>query len=372
MHPGAELFGSDRMLLESVRGLLRHGSRVVVALPAAGPLAARLREAGAEVVITRMFVLRKRLLRPRGWLQLIRDLVAGTGATVRLLRRLRPNAVYVSTIIAPLWPIFARLRGVPVVSHVHEAESGGVRMVNAMLYAPHLASRQVLVNSRFSRDTIRRALPAVASKSHVLLNGVDSPADPEPARDQLSGAMRILYVGRFSPRKGPDLVIRAADELQRSGCPVTVTLLGSVFTGYEWFEQELRDLAAVSQVQVEFLGFRPEVWSTLAACDVLIVPSRVAEPFGNTAVEGVLALRPVVASTAGGLPEAVAGYPTTALVESDSPQQIALEIRRMRHNWAKIVPRLYSARAEALRRHAPEVYQRAVAEAVMAVVRHGE
>src|SRR5699024_8480951 len=175
VHPGAELFGSDRMLLESVRGLLRHGSRVVVALPAAGPLAARLGEAGAEVVVTTMFVLRKRLFRPRRWPQLIRDLVAGTGATVRLLRRLRPDAVYVSTIIAPLWPILARLCGVPVVSHVHEAESDGSRIVNAILYAPHLAARQVLVNSKFSRDTVRRALPTVASKSHVLLNGVDSP-----------------------------------------------------------------------------------------------------------------------------------------------------------------------------------------------------
>src|SRR5699024_7412129 len=198
--------------------------------------------------------------------------------------RLRPDAVYVSTIIAPLWPILARLCGVPVVSHVHEAESDGSRIVNAILYAPHLAARQVLVNSKFSRDTVRRALPTVASKSHVLLNGVDSPADPESARAQLSGAMRILYVGRLSPRKGPDLVIRAAEELHRNDCPATVLLLGSTFTGYEWFAQELHELATNSTVPVQFLGFRPDVWSTLAACDVLVVPSRVAESFGNTVV----------------------------------------------------------------------------------------
>lgn len=369
VHPGAELFGSDRMLLASVQGLCSHGARVVVALPEDGPLAVHLREAGAEVMVTRMFVLRKRLLRPRGWPWLIRDLVTGVFSAVRLLGRLRPDAVYVSTIIIPQWPVLARLRGVPVVSHVHEAEAAGARIVNAALYAPHLASRTVLVNSRFSHATIRSALPRLAAKAQVVLNGVDSPADPAPARARLDGPLKVLYLGRLSPRKGPDLVIQAAKVLRRDGQEATVTLLGSAFTGYEWFERELHELAVHSGVAVEFLGFRPDIWATLAECDVLVVPSRVAEPFGNTAVEGVLGLRPVVASTTGGLPEAAGGYPTTELITPDSAAQLARALQRICDGWAQIVPQLASSRKEALRRHAPQVYRRAIADTVLGLAR---
>src|SRR5699024_5451238 len=105
-----------------------------------------------------------------------------------------------------------------------------------------------------SSETIRGVLPALATKARVVLNGVDAPTHPSPARESLEGPLSILYIGRLSPRKGPDLVIQAAEELQRSGCPVTVALLGSAFTGYEWFEQELRELAAKSSVPIDFLG----------------------------------------------------------------------------------------------------------------------
>ncbi|WP_171011051.1 glycosyltransferase family 4 protein, partial [Microbacterium sp. O] len=178
VHPGAEMFGSDRMLLESAIGLVESGARVIVALPSSGLLVNELRAAGAEVVILPMLVLRKVLLTPRGLPRLFRDTFRGLGAAWRLIGRLRPDVVYVSTIIIPEWPLIARLRGVRTVSHVHEAEASGNRIVNALLYSPHLASHQTLVNSRFSLDTIRTALPALARRSHVVYNGVASPPHP--------------------------------------------------------------------------------------------------------------------------------------------------------------------------------------------------
>ena len=50
-HPGAELYGSDRVVLESVRALAAAGCTVTVALPGHGPLVAPLERAGATVVL---------------------------------------------------------------------------------------------------------------------------------------------------------------------------------------------------------------------------------------------------------------------------------------------------------------------------------
>ena len=72
-HPSAELYGSDRMLAESVHGLVDAGTDVVVALPSRGPLVPLLEAAGATVVGTSVPVLRKSSLRPAGALRLAVD-----------------------------------------------------------------------------------------------------------------------------------------------------------------------------------------------------------------------------------------------------------------------------------------------------------
>src|SRR5699024_11387469 len=72
------------------------------------------------------------------------------------------------------------------------------------------------------------------------------------------------------------------------------------------------DLA--SGVDVDFAGFHRDIWPFLAGADILLAPSRLEEPFGNSAIEAILALRPVVAGapTAGRTPEG--GYRTVRLV----------------------------------------------------------
>lgn len=365
VHPGAEMFGSDRMFLESVTGLQEAGSTVVAALPSDGPLVAELVKAGAIVRIVPMLVLRKKLMKPRGWPTLLGSAVRGLIRGWRLLGEVRPDAVYVSTIIIPQWPLLARLRRTTAISHVHEAEAAGSRLLNMALYLPHLASTRTLVNSRFSLETIRGALAPLARRSHVIYNGVASPDSPEPPRERLEGALRILYLGRLSPRKGPDLVIDAAVRLRDQGRPASVTLLGTAFEGYEWYEQQLLDQAAASGIDVEFAGFHQSIWPFLAASDVLVVPSRADESFGNTAVEGVLALRPVIVSDIGGLREAAGNYRTARLAAPDDATDIAWEMESITDGWEDVVGAVGTAREDALQRHAPEQYRAGIAEVVL-------
>ncbi len=367
VHPGAELFGSDRMFLESVIGLLDTGARVVVALPDQGPLVPHLRDAGASIVIVPMLVLRKALMKPSGWPRLARETFRGVGAAWRLIRRLRPDAVYVSTITAPLWPVVARARRVRAVSHIHEAEASGSKIVNAALYLPHFASDQILVNSEFSRLTIRSAFPRLAARAEIVLNGVVGPTTTSPPRPHVDDSLRLLYVGRLSPRKGPDLILRAARALNASGAAVGVDIVGAVFPGYEWFEAELRTIAAAPELEgrVRFHGFHADVWPFLQSSDALVVPSRLDEPFGNTAVEGILAHRPVIVSETSGLREAAGGYDTAFFVAPDDSDAIVDAVTRLTDSWEPVVAATATAAERAERRHSPEEYRRRVGRAVI-------
>src|SRR4051794_25045030 len=100
-HPSAELYGSDRVAVESVAALAEAGWDVTVALAAEGPLRAELEAAGGQVLVVPAPVLRKSFLSPLGVLRLALASLRALPGLVRLLRRVRPDAVYVSTLTQP-------------------------------------------------------------------------------------------------------------------------------------------------------------------------------------------------------------------------------------------------------------------------------
>lgn len=366
-HPGAELYGSDRMLVESVAGLVEQGAEVVVALPVDGPLVAELEGRGARVVCCPMPVLRKSALTPRGLATLVRDGLRGLWPAWRLVRRAGTAGVYVSTVTIPSWSVIGRLAGRRVTLHVHEAESAAPRLLRRVLAAPAVLAHQVLVNSRYSRGVLGGSAPRVAARAVVVLNGVPGPVQVTPPRSRLEGPVRLAYVGRLSPRKGPQVAVATLAELVGRGVDARLELAGSVYPGYEWFEADLRQQVARAGLteRVSFLGFVTDVWAVLAAADVVLVPSVLDEPFGNTAVEAVLAARPVVVSATSGLREAAAGYATAQAVPPGDVAGWADAVQRVVEGWDAVGRDTATDVEEARRRHAPARYRTEVARLVI-------
>jgi glycosyltransferase involved in cell wall biosynthesis len=368
-HPGAELYGSDRVMVDSVDALVRAGWSVTVALPEPGPLEARVRDVGARVVICPSPVLRKAALRPTGALRLLADTARGIGPGVRLMRDVRPDLVYVSTVTIPLWFLLARLFSRPAVCHVHEAETGAPSWVQTALVAPLLSCRRILANSEFSREVLVRALPRLGPRCVVFRNPVPGPAEVTPPRDALVGRIRVLYIGRISPRKGPHIALDAVAQLVAEGRDVDLEMMGSVFTGYEWFGAEIE--ASITRLgladRARLSDFRADVWPVIAAADIVVVPSIADEPFGNTAVEAVLAARPVVASASGGLVEAVAGYDSALGVAPGDPSAIARAISRIVDDWPTFRDASLRDAEVAAERHSVDRYRERVMRELQSV-----
>ncbi|PRY49343.1 GT2 family glycosyltransferase [Geodermatophilus tzadiensis] len=368
VHPGADLYGADRMLLESVDAL-RSEFDVTVAVPGPGPLVGALEARGVRVVRCPMPVLRNAALRPRGAVRLAADAVRGVLPALRLVRRHGAAGVYVNTVTVPTWPLLARLARRPCVVHVHEAERslpGPLR--RALALSPALATR-VLVNSGFTHEVLTEVAPRLHRRSTVLHNAVRGPAAPVPARPRPHDPVRLLFVGRLSPRKGPQVAVAALADLVARGVDARLDLVGSVFPGYEWFEAELRAQVVAAGVadRVAFLGFRPDVAPALAAADVVLVPSVAEESFGNAAVEAVLAARPLVVSDSSGLREAVAGFGSVQVVAPGRPAAWADAVERLLADWPRVRDLAVADAAEARRRHAPERYRAGLVATVAAL-----
>ncbi len=142
------------------------------------------------------------------------------------------------------------------------------------------------------------------------LGGVAPAALPVPA-----GAPVVLALGRLHRNKAFDVLIRAMPSLPG----VHVVIAGE---GPE--REALLALARKHEVadRVHLLGWRADQAALLAACDVLVCPSR-HEPLGNVILEAWSAGRPIVAADAAGPVELLSPEQDGLLVPREDQRALA-------------------------------------------------
>lgn len=332
--------------------------RVTVTLPSAGPLVSVLEETGAAVAICPSPVLRKSILKPKGFAQFSVQVGRGTAGGLRLMRTCNPDIVYINTMTIPLWFVLAKLFRKPILTHVHEAEGSAPKLLKVLLSAPLLLSTSIVANSAYSASVLRGAFRGLSSRTVVVYNGVPGPYHPEAPRAVITPSVRLLYIGRLSSRKGVDVAVRALSHIKQRGLDASLDIVGAVFPGYEWYETDLRELVAALGLQddVTFHGFTPNVWPHIARADVVLVPSRLDEPFGNTAVEAVLAGRPVIVSDTSGLREAAGSYASAQLVPPGDARALAAAVEKVVGDWASYRDDAQIDAAKAFTKHSSESY----------------
>lgn len=365
-HPSVEMYGSDRQCLETVHGLIAAGWAVIAVVPTSTggtPLRHALDEAGASVRTVGAPVLRRAVLTPVNLVRLVASCITALPTLLRTVRMVDPDVVYVSTLTTPLWIVAGRLAGRRTVVHVHEAEEALPAVVRAALAAPLLLATRIIANSSATKAALQRSLPGIRRRIDVVLNGVPGPERVTAPRTTLDGPVRLVVVGRLSPRKGVLVAVDAVAELRRRSVDARLDLVGAVFTGYEWFETELRARLEAAQLGqfVNLRGLLPSPWAALADADIVIVPSY-GESFGNAAAEALLAERPVVASAVQGLLEVVRADEDGVLVPPGDPAAIASAVQQMLAGWPATRRRAAEARAAAESRFSVDRYHREIVE----------
>jgi glycosyltransferase involved in cell wall biosynthesis len=371
-NPSADVYGSDRMMVEAVRGLVAHGWEVVVTASVDGPLRHLVEGAGARFVVCPSPVVRKSHLSPRGLVQLAATVLHGVTPMSRLVRELRPDVVYVNTMSIPMWLVLAAVMRVPSVNHVHEAETSVSAVARWGLQLPTRLAGRLVFNSETSKAAVNVGRGRAARRARVVYNGVAGPPEVPSGRADID-APRLVYLGRLSPRKGVDLAVDAVAELARRGVSATLRVVGDTFPGYEWYEQDLQRQVEANGLTsaVSFAGFMPSVWPALSEADILVVPSRAEESFGNVVVEAALAARPVVASDHSGLREAMAGVAVAVPVPADDASAIADAVERLRTDWAASRRRAVEGVERTAREFAPARFQRELNEVLTGLVAGG-
>jgi len=174
-----------------------------------------------------------------------------------------------------------------------------------------------------------QSLMAMPEKVVVIPNGVDTSRFVASSAG-LPWRYRLLWIGRFSPEKGLEHLIRAMPDILVQFPETSLTLIGDGPLRPA-VEQQVVEMGL--EKEIHFTGIVPhdDIPSHLADCDVFALPS-LSEGLPLVLVEAMSAGKPAVATNVGGIPDVVVAEgegQTGYLVPAGDHQALARAIAQL-------------------------------------------
>ena len=192
------------------------------------------------------------------------------------------------------------------------------RVIEVYLPSSEFVKKQ-LVAAGYPEKKIR-VLPLFAGNLLGHGQGADplltSPLSKGEKSPQREG---VLFAGRLEDYKGIDLFLQAA----------------SAFPNVKFYSAGTGPLEGevIESIHrcpnLSYLGFvsGPELWAKMAEVELVVVPSRWAEPFGLVAVEAMACGTPVLVSDAGGLPEKLKAGANGLIFKAGDIQDLTTQLK---------------------------------------------
>ena len=187
--------------------------------------------------------------------------------------------------------------------------------------------------SRYILNWTRKRYGKWAGATEVIPNGSDPTTFfPRDAFDQPSERLKVLFIGRIDPNKGPDLAADAVATLRQEGVAIDLTVAGGrwFYGEHEPNEYERTLASKIDSAGGTMLGHlsRDDLPAVVRDHDVLLMLSRSEEPMGQTQFEAMASGLAVIGTLRGGIPEACGN--ACPLVEPEDSERVAAILR----NWA--------------------------------------
>lgn len=301
--------GGERYAYDLMRRTLSEGIPTAVVAAPAPVVADRFRELGVQVTTAPL----------RGFTdaaspRIVRDAVLRAPGDSPVVIHVHDFKNAFTAILAK--KMVGRRRKVRVVMTRHLVKRGKRNALYRYIYRNLDA---MIFISGLVRDEFFSGRPQMdAARCHTVLNSILD-AEMFPHAFSGEGSVRMAYLGRLSPEKGLELLLRSLSKLKDRRW--TLAVAGK---GEDAYEEGLRKLAADLGIsdRVEWLGYVDNVHPLLMRTDIGVVPSVWREPFGLVLLEYMAQGIPVVTTGLGAQREILEEGVDSIIVGGDTEEEL--------------------------------------------------
>jgi glycosyltransferase involved in cell wall biosynthesis len=237
-----------------------------------------------------------------------------------------------SLFIAGMAAFFARKPFIWILHDIVTDKSFSPTARKGTILFANLMCRTVVANSEATATAFKQA-GGRPELIRIVYNGFDPAAHPQASPDASQKVRRLFGMddrpiiatfARLSRWKGQHILLRALAKVPNA----QALIIGGALFGEEAYEHELHRLARELGIEtrIRITGARDDVAELMAGVDIVACPSIVTESFGRSAVEGMLAKRPVIAVGTGGTLEVIQDKVTGYLIPPNDAEALARTI----------------------------------------------
>ena len=339
-HQSSDLYGSDKTLLQLVKGLNKNLYHPVVVLPSKGPLYDALFQLDIQLIVTPVLNIHKKMFTIKSLLGLPYHLVKSILKLNRTLKHTHIDIIQSNTTVVLLGFIYAKLKGITHFWHIHEVME---KPKVAVFFFPRLVNfcaDKVIFNSKTTMDSFCTVKPKLKSKSIVIYNGLErfsTNLDVNQIKDKkqkfniAQDHLVISLVGRFNNNKGHELLLKSFSRIIKKQKNIYLLFTGSAVKGkgilFENIQKTIQKQGLNEKVII--LPFQNNIWDIWDITDIAVVPSTIKESFGLVALEAMLSSKPVVATDYGALSEVIIHNKTGLLFKLNDVDDLTYKLQTL-------------------------------------------
>ena len=339
LHAGADLYGSDRILLSIVGNLDTTVFEPIVVLPNNGPLVDKLQAINVRTEIIPYPIIRRKYFNLKGITSFTWSFLRSRKQLCNFAKKEQIDIVHNNTIAVIEGISLKKKLGIKLVSHVHEMLENP-KIVAKFLYKIHIKHcDKMIVVSGAVKNHIKSTIKLTGNKITVLHNGIGSPSKKQSVTTSKlykelnlpETAKVTALVGRINAIKGQDDFIESLSKIIKTNKNIYGLIIGDAFDGQEWRIDKLKQDIKNKNLQnnVIYCGFRDNMEEVYQILDLLILSSIKYDSFPTVVLEAMSRGIPTVAYKCGGVEEMIKDGYNGYLVEQGDINALSQNIERI-------------------------------------------
>ncbi|WP_186433028.1 glycosyltransferase family 4 protein [Oenococcus oeni] len=334
LHVGAEMYGSDKVLLQLVTGLNKNEFKPIVVLPEHGPLEQALLLNHIQTEVVSYPVLRREYFNPKGILNYVGGYLKSEKKLTILAKKYQVDLIHVNTLAVLEGITLKKHIKKPLIWHVHEILLSPKFMWKLTAYLSAKYADKIVVVSNATGSHLKKAGYAKKNQIVTIYNGIKLPSQSNHSdfrRDYgiPNDAFVFGHVGRINAWKGQEDFLKVSLELMSLYPKLHILFSGDAYKGEKWREEKLKNEISESgfRDRIHYLGFQKDINKVYRTMDVLVSTSNGRETFSLVVAEAMSWSKPVIAYDVAGPSELIEDNKTGYLVQANNFGELASKMK---------------------------------------------